>query len=168
MAGSAAISDAAGVAAISSVAGGGRVTSDFTSVLHFGFTSDLAASAGCDAAMAAAWPEPACRSFAICAPAPRLLPRLFLQAFSESLSPWPPEFPSGLAERRDWGWRPFWCSTSWFAAFVFNALVFNVLAFDAAMPARGAVRAIGAGCLATRGRAACSTRSISTSAGTTT
>ena len=50
MAGNAAISDVAGGAAISSVAGGGRVTSDFTS----GFTSDLEASAGCDAAMEAA------------------------------------------------------------------------------------------------------------------
>lgn len=40
----------AGNAAISSVAGGGRATSDFTS----GFTSDLGTSAGCDAAVAAA------------------------------------------------------------------------------------------------------------------
>src|SRR5262249_1947483 len=47
-------------------------------------------------------------------------------------------------------------------------LVFDGLVFVAAMPPRGAARETGAGCLATRGRPVCSTRSISVSTGTAT
>ena len=69
--------------------------------LHFGalITSDLGASAGCNAAMEAACAGSGLSELCNLRSGSCLPRRPFPRPFLESLSPWPPGFPSGLFER---------------------------------------------------------------------